>query len=451
MRRRALLVLLMAAIVAGLGAFSSTGTTMAADTGLKSPSANAADTGGDNNGFEVNPTNAYADAGGYAENVNGAADRHRYYNYGISVPAGSTINGIEVRLDWWLDSKTGTNSMDVQLSWDGGTSWTSTKRDSTESTSEHSKTLGSSTDKWGRTAWTTSELSDSNFRVRLICNSTDANRDFRLDWVAVKVYYTAGSPIENTYKAQGPWAVSTGTANDGQGNAFHLWYPTNLGAGGYLHPILTWGNGTGASPTQYADTLDHLASWGFVIIASDSGSVGEGYEMLAGANYMIAKNSDSGSIFYQKLATNKVGAFGHSQGAGGTLNCVLLSPATFKSAITNALPNPIWWSTPVPDMTTWPTSVPIWFTRGSGDTFIATESAAVTWYNAVPGPAAKATLIGADHNTIQTANNGYQGYYVAWFKYTLEGDTYARGAFVGSPPELNANSAWQNQAEKNLP
>jgi hypothetical protein len=450
--RKGLLALLSLVVFATVLAFlPSNDLVSAADTGLKSPSANAADTGGDNNGFEVNPTNAYADASGYAENVNGAADRHRYYNYGISIPAGSAINGIEVRLDWWLDSKTGTNSMDVQLSWDGGTTWTSTKRDSTESTSEHSKTLGSSTDKWGRTAWTTTELSDANFRVRLISNSTDANRDFRLDWVAVKVYYSGGTPIENTYKAQGSWAVSTGTATDGSGNAFHLWYPTNLGNGGYLHPVLTWGNGTNANPTQYADTLDHLASWGFVVIASDSGTQGLGDLMLAGANYMIAKNSDPGSIFYQKLATDKVGAFGHSQGAGGTLNCVLLSPSTFKSAITNALPNPMWWSTPVPDMTTWPTSVPIWFTRGSKDTLIATESAAVTWYNAVPGPAAKATLIGADHNTIQTANNGYQGYYVAWFKYTLEGDSYARGAFAGASPEVPTNTAWQNWAAKILP
>jgi pimeloyl-ACP methyl ester carboxylesterase len=262
---------------------------------------------------------------------------------------------------------------------------------------------------------------------------------------------SAANTIETYYKAQGSWAVSTGTANDGLGHAFHLWYPTNLGAGGYQHPILTWGNGTNATPSQYADTLDHLASWGFVVIASDSTQTGLGTEILAGAQYMVAKNSDPGSIFYQKLATNKIGAFGHSQGAGGTLNAVLLSPSLFKSAITNALPNPIWWSTPVPDMSQWPGAVPIWFSRGSTDTLIATESAAVTWYNSVPGAAAKATLKRANHNAIQKANNGYQGYYVAWFKYTLEGDTYARGAFVGSPPEINGNTNWQNQAEKNLP
>jgi hypothetical protein len=32
-----------------------------------------------------------------------------------------------------------------------------------------------------------------------------------------------------------------------------------------------------------------------------------------------------------------------------------------------------------------------------------------------------------------------------------QGDSYARGAFVGGPPEININTSWQNQAEKNLP
>jgi hypothetical protein len=112
------------------------------DTGWVSPTANAADTGGDNNGFEVSPTNAYADDSNYARNMDGAGDRHRYYNYNLNIPAGATIIGIQVRLDWWLDSTSGTNSMSVELSWDGGTSWTAAKQDSTESTSQHRFVLG---------------------------------------------------------------------------------------------------------------------------------------------------------------------------------------------------------------------------------------------------------------------------------------------------------------------
>ena len=38
----------------------------------------------------------------------------------------------------------------------------------------------------------------------------------------------------------------------------------------------------------------------------------------------------------------------------------------------------------------------------------------------------------------------------AWLKYRLQGDLQARGAFAGSAAELPTNTAWQNQALKNL-
>ncbi len=158
------------------------------DTGLLDPAADAADTGGDGDGFESNPTNAFADAGGNATNTDGAADRHRFYNYGISIGSSCSITGIEVRLDWWLDSTAGVSSMSVEVSWDGGTTWTSAKTDTVESTTEHTATLGGSSDTWVRT-WAVSEFSDANFRARLTSNSDDVLRDFLLDWVPVTVYY----------------------------------------------------------------------------------------------------------------------------------------------------------------------------------------------------------------------------------------------------------------------
>jgi hypothetical protein len=164
----------------------------AGNTGLLNPTAEAADTGGDGDGFERDPTFAFADDANFAENRNGRGDRHRYYNYGISIPAGcSTIQGIDVRLDWWLDSTNAISSMGVELSWDGGTSWTAAKTDTVESNTEHTTVLGGSADTWDRT-WAVSELSDANFRVRVTSNSSGGGsnaRDFFLDWVPVKVHY----------------------------------------------------------------------------------------------------------------------------------------------------------------------------------------------------------------------------------------------------------------------
>jgi hypothetical protein len=160
----------------------------AGDTGLLDPSAQVADTGGNGDGFEADPTYAFADDSSYALNANGPGDRHRYYDYSISIPSGCSIKGIEARLDWWLQAITGINSMSVELSWDGGNSWTAAKTDSTETTSEHTAVLGSSTDTWAET-WTPDELSNANFRVRVTSTSDQSWMDFYLDWVPVVVYY----------------------------------------------------------------------------------------------------------------------------------------------------------------------------------------------------------------------------------------------------------------------
>jgi len=168
-------------------------------TGWLNPSADMPTSGGDNNGFERNPTYAYTDGGGSAASINNGtgnnADRHIFYNYGINIPTDAITYGIEVRLDWRLDSTSGTNYMDVDLSWNGGSSWTSTKRDSNETTSEHTTVLGGPADAWGR-AWSASDFSNSNFRVRVHAYSSDSARDFYLDWIPVRVTYGVCRPPE---------------------------------------------------------------------------------------------------------------------------------------------------------------------------------------------------------------------------------------------------------------
>ncbi|MFZ5916154.1 MAG: hypothetical protein ACOYZ7_04415 [Chloroflexota bacterium] len=217
----------------------------AANTGWRSPTANAADYGGDGNGFERNPTNAYADGGGYAESrdngvlLGDQTERHRYYNYGLNVPTGATIYGIEVRLDWWLDSTSDTNTMSVELSWDGGSSWTSAKTDSQETTSEHTVILGSTSDTWGRT-WSPSDFSNANFRVRILNYSSNVwgSRDFRLDWVPVRVTYNRApsvpalvSPANDAYVDDNTPLLDWNAATDPDGDT--LTYAVSIDGGTY--------------------------------------------------------------------------------------------------------------------------------------------------------------------------------------------------------------------------
>lgn len=262
---------------------------------------------------------------------------------------------------------------------------------------------------------------------------------------------TAASAIETTYKAAGPFSVSTANVTNGSGAViYNLYYPTTLGAGGLLHPIVTWGNGTNAQPANYYGLLNHLASWGFVVVASTSPTTGKGDEMLAGANYMVAQNNTPTSIFYQKLNTAKIGAVGHSQGAGGSVNATNKSNGLIRTTITVALPNSIWVS-PGDEYYVQSLTVPVLFLGGSSDIIIASPATQTGYYNKVPGASAVAVLKNAGHNTIQNGGGRFPGYINAWLMYTLRGDNTARGAFVGSPPEINTNTAWQNQAEKFLP
>jgi hypothetical protein len=179
------------------GSYSDPGGVGAADTGWAAPSSNATDTGGHNNGFESNPARAYADDDQPAQNSNNAGDRHRYFGYNLSIPPGAVVSGIEVRPNWWVDSTSGfnnNNSLGIELSYDAGAHWTSSKTDSNDSTSHsHATTLGGTSDLWGRSAWSASELSSANFRVRVTSNSNSSSRDFSLDYLPVRVTYTVNT------------------------------------------------------------------------------------------------------------------------------------------------------------------------------------------------------------------------------------------------------------------
>ena len=94
-----------------------------------------------------------------------------YYNFSVSIPESSTIDGIEVQIEGVCGlGETGT--INVRLSPNGGTSWTGWDGNQTFTDAEGYKTYGGSTDAWGR-IWSVSEFSNSNFRVHAQCTSAD--------------------------------------------------------------------------------------------------------------------------------------------------------------------------------------------------------------------------------------------------------------------------------------
>ena len=161
---------------------------------------------GDDNGYESNPARACVSDNSDAQDTNSGTDtsascgvgavpsttkdRHQFYGFAFGLPGtASHIDGIRVQVDLGLDANAGTNSVCVQLSGDGGTTWTSIqsqaitkKKEATYHVRWDGRRMGSSLEPWP-------SLSGSAFRVRIIDASTNANRDFQLDYVAVSVTY----------------------------------------------------------------------------------------------------------------------------------------------------------------------------------------------------------------------------------------------------------------------
>jgi pimeloyl-ACP methyl ester carboxylesterase len=271
-------------------------------------------------------------------------------------------------------------------------------------------------------------------------------------------------PIEVAYTATGPYATTTGTATDTSGNTYRLYYPSNYAALGFDSPIVTWGNGTNATPEMYSKLLIQFASHGFTVIASTLTNTGSGNEIAAGARYLVAQNGVAGSVFQNNLDVTHVAAVGHSQGAGGATRAATNNPALITTLMTFSLPNTTWvGSNPNcptaadcmynPALLTQPTFLTA--TRGLTDSIIASPATQTAFYNSIPGHAARGIIQNsdgkaADHSAIQDKNNpgGLLGYATAWLEYQLRGDTVAAGAFTGTSPELVSNTNWPGSAAK---
>jgi hypothetical protein len=100
-----------------------------------------------------------------------------------------SVDGIEVRVDSGMNNNGGTNNLCVELSWNGGASWTAAKSYDMANSTIATYTLGAATDTWGH-AWTGAELSNANFRVRITDASSQPNKTYLLEYLAVQVTYT---------------------------------------------------------------------------------------------------------------------------------------------------------------------------------------------------------------------------------------------------------------------
>jgi len=224
-------------------------------------------------------------------------------------------------------------------------------------------------------------------------------------------------------------------ADGGAAPMFTLFRPMDLKQGGLCHPVITWGNGTGSTPNLYRALLNHLASHGFVVIASNSPQVSQGDPppMLAGVTWVLEQNADPSSVMYQRIDTTHIGATGHSQGgfattaAAGDARITTIAPLCGAQNQKNL-------------------HGPAMLFCGGMDTTVPC-STIMNAYNGITNqPVMLASYLAADHaNWITFGGSTVKPVEVtttAWMRVHLMGDTALRGRFYGPSCTLCQDTAW---------
>jgi hypothetical protein len=142
--------------------------------------------------------------------------------------AGQTLDivGIQVRLsDAFINSSCGSANFEVALSWNNGSSWSSTQdvpaSGSLGTTTSTDYVVGSSTSMsgWGGHTWVRNDFSNTNFRVRVTATEGCSNsRTFSIDMLDVRITWDYTVPVTTTttvttnlpdQNLQGPGTVCT--------------------------------------------------------------------------------------------------------------------------------------------------------------------------------------------------------------------------------------------------
>ena len=202
------------------------------NTGWRAPTATASPSNW------TNPQNAYVSDDQYATKNSTSLPYQAWRTFGLSIPSGATITGIEVSVEARSTDSAGCR-LGVELSWNGGSSWTSSGKFAALTNVEQVFTLGANNDLWGRASWTTTDFSDTNFRLRiqyLAPTGCASGSTTSLDQVRVRVHYTTStfvpdqnvtSPYGDALAPRGFWGTMLNQgAEDVNGDAYLPYYET---------------------------------------------------------------------------------------------------------------------------------------------------------------------------------------------------------------------------------
>ncbi len=289
------------------------------------------------------------------------------------------------------------------------------------------------------------------------------NSAMKLRWNLVMVWVALSAALIELQGAsdpavEGPFTAGSQTVSvpgmEGANLSTDVYYPRDpngsIPATAAPCPVIVLGHGFAQSKAQHVNQGRHLATRGFITLIPNFNAGSDhsrnADELRKCIDWIVARNSDGASVFYQKVQTNRIGATGHS--AGGLSAIVAASrdpriralapmdPVDSGDLGVNALVN---------------VKVPIAITYSEPSACNADGSAEIL-FAAASAPKRGMKIVGANHTdpqdppgflsilTCGSANSArqllYRRYVTGWFEYYLRGDAAYLGwifNFEGGP------------------
>jgi len=201
------------------------------------------------------------------------------------------------------------------------------------------------------------------------------------------------------------WTRVTVSRTGGGSFSAYLFYPaliagenTPFDASAAPCPGISFGHGFLQPVTRYRSTLEHLSTWGYLAIASESeGGLFPSHSRFASdmrdcLTWLSQQNANPSSILYRAVNTNAYGMSGHSMGGGCSILATAVDPrvkalANLAAAETN--PSAI---AQMPNV-----SVPVSLIAGSQDGIVPVASNGQRMYDAGGPPRLLPVITGGWH------------------------------------------------------
>ncbi|WP_371626073.1 acetylxylan esterase [Streptomyces sp. NBC_01116] len=251
--------------------------------------------------------------------------------------------------------------------------------------------------------------------------------------VAAAPVRTPTASAAGDFGAPGPYATAVEV-----GAVTTLYYPRDIADSDRRHPVIVWGNGTGGVPLVYRDLMLHWASQGFVVAAANTPMSNLGISMRASIAMLTGRNADRGSVFFDRVDLEHIGASGHSQGGAAA---IVVGSDPRIDAVLPIQPGPLANINAV--------RVPALLLAGQNDSIVF-PALVKAFYNAADHiPALYGEVRGADHFTVVGDPGPFAAPTTAWFRAHLMGDRAARAQFFGPGCGICTDSATWSDVRRN--